>query len=71
MRGQLSTSVGPIVAMPGPDCAERSISDRAASRATEVRIDPKTVAFGGPPKHCIEALRSSCLGQEGRIFGWM
>jgi hypothetical protein len=71
MRGQLRTSVVPTVAMPGLDSAEQSISDRTAPRATKVRIDSKTVAFGGPPKHCIEALRSSCLGQEGRIFGWM
>lgn len=71
MRGQLSTSVSPIVAMPGPDCAERSISDRAAPRATGVRIDPETAAFGGPPKHCIQLLRSRCPGREGRTVGWM
>lgn len=71
MKGHLPTSVIPIVAVPGPDRAEQSISDRATPGATELRIDPKTVAFGGPPKHYIPVLRSSCPGHESRTVGWM
>jgi len=71
MRGHIPTSATPIIATPGPDCAEQSASDQATLGFTDARIDPETVAFGGPLQDRIQVLRSRCPGREGRTVGWM